>query len=367
MHLSHIYSPHDPRVRAFAKLRFKAHPYLPVRPDEQRSAFKADTDKALQLFDTLIEEQEHYGETMRPQVNPRQVVPAERQKVVFLGYPFALDYIRPAVERAAEGLATILVASDTLRGQPLLQKIEAMMGEADLSLFDLTLHNANVAAEFGIAHGKGLKYAILYCTDESLNPTPGHDSSLFTDLRGWDSLLYGDASELEDKLRKYLPGLLALPVPTVPAPLHMRQADEERERRDRAFAVQPIMHLRLGSGEGGPQGSFVNGVIRNVGRGIALKPKLFLPGFGDVSLDHLIKPTEERPIRLRYDDKPFYTTPLADTIARVEFEDEFGNRYEQIGSVSQLKNANSSVLGYGIPGLDQATPIASSSGKSETE
>ena len=77
---------------------------------------------------------------------PRKVRPHGELRRVFLGYPFALTYVRPAVDRAADGQAQIIVASDVLRGQPLLHKIESMMQDADLCLFDLTLHNPNVAA-----------------------------------------------------------------------------------------------------------------------------------------------------------------------------------------------------------------------------
>jgi hypothetical protein len=271
-------------------------------------------------------------------------------KQVFLGYPFALEYVRPAVERAAYGQAQIIVASDVLRGQPLLHKIEDMMRDADLCLFDLTLHNPNVVAEFGIAHAKGYKYAILYCTDSRLNPTPGRESSLFSDVRGWDALLYTTPDELEAKLRTYLPGLLASQSPVLPAPLPI----EGREGRDRAFAVQPTMHIVLGSGEGGPHGSYINGFIRNVGRGIALEPRLFLPGFGQVAInDQLIKPLETIKLRLQYDDKPFYLDRLGDATARIEFEDELGNRYEQRGLVEQRKGEHSAVFSYGINKLDR--------------
>jgi len=128
---------------------------------------------------------------------------------IFLGYPFALDHVRPAVERAAQGLARVVVASDILRGMPLLEKIEQMMSEANLCLFDLTTHNPNVAAEFGIARGRRYAWAILYCTDETLNPKPGRESSVFSDVKGWDSILYGNENELETELRRLLPEYLA--------------------------------------------------------------------------------------------------------------------------------------------------------------
>ncbi len=128
---------------------------------------------------------------------------------IFLGYPFALTYVRPAVERAAEGIARVVVASDILRGMPLLEKIEQMMSQARLCLFDLTTHNPNVATEFGIARGRGYAWAILYCTDETLNPKPGRESSVFSDVKGWDSILYGNEIELETELRRLLPEYLA--------------------------------------------------------------------------------------------------------------------------------------------------------------
>jgi len=126
---------------------------------------------------------------------------------IFLGYPFALTYVRPAVERAAEGLARIVVASDILRGLPLLEKIEQMMSQAQLCLFDLTTHNPNVAAEFGIAQGRSYAWAILYCTDETLNPKPERKSSVFSDVKGWDSILYGNETELRRLLPEYIANL----------------------------------------------------------------------------------------------------------------------------------------------------------------
>ncbi|MDP9024274.1 MAG: hypothetical protein M3N13_02715 [Candidatus Eremiobacteraeota bacterium] len=124
---------------------------------------------------------------------------------LFLGYPFTLPDVRSTVEAAADGLAEVTVASDRLRGMPLLHKIEEMMAEADACLFDLTLHNPNVALELGIAHGRGYHYAVLYCTDQRLNPSPGRESSLFSDLQGWDSIRYSDLADLRKKLAFYLP------------------------------------------------------------------------------------------------------------------------------------------------------------------
>jgi predicted nucleotide-binding protein len=56
-----------------------------------------------------------------------------------------------------------------------------------------------------------------------------------------------------------------------PAPL------QEAEVSERAFMVQPRFHLSLHSGTGGPDGHYLVGVIRNVGRGIACEPNSISP------------------------------------------------------------------------------------------
>jgi hypothetical protein len=155
--------------------------------------------------------------TFQPRTGGSETI-AEGCKRIFLGFPFAIPEIRKAVERAADGIAKVIVASDVLRGKPLLHKIDEMMREADLSLFDLTLHNPNVAVELGIAFGRSYKLAILYCTDEQLNPRPETESSVFSDLKGWDSVLYHDLAELEAKLRPYLLELLSVDAPLIERP-----------------------------------------------------------------------------------------------------------------------------------------------------
>jgi hypothetical protein len=129
--------------------------------------------------------------------------------VLFLGYPFDLTWIRESVEKASEGLARVEVASDKLRGKPLLQKIEEdMLEKADLCFFDLTTHNPNVAIELGIALGRRFPHGISYCTDPKYKPKPERASSVFTDMEGWDSIRYATPGELETQLRSKLPELL---------------------------------------------------------------------------------------------------------------------------------------------------------------
>ncbi len=86
--------------------------------------------------------------------------------VVFLGYAFKWPVIRDAVTAAADGIATVTCADDTLTGMHLLEKIQEMMLQADLCLFDLTSHNVNVATEYGIARGLLLDPLILYNESE---------------------------------------------------------------------------------------------------------------------------------------------------------------------------------------------------------
>lgn len=162
-------------------------------------------------------------------------------KRIFLGYPFALPNIRTAVEKAALGLARVLTASDELRGLPLLHKIEEMMAEADLCLFDLTLHNPNVATELGIAQGKRYNYGVLYSVGGTPEPAPGTESSLFSDLVGWDTLRYKDHNDLERQLRGYLPKLLSKTIaPKVPAEAPLATQDRI------PIAVSPRELLKLG-------------------------------------------------------------------------------------------------------------------------
>jgi hypothetical protein len=120
----------------------------------------------------------------------------------------------------------------------------------------------------------------------------------------------------------------------------------------RAFAVQPILHLVVGGGMSGPNGSYLGGTLRNVGRGIARVPRLTLPGFGNVELDALIKPGETVDLpRLRHDDKPYYTEQLPDKTVTVQFEDELGTVYQQIGEVAQNATPGGVVLTYQVNAL----------------
>src|SRR5205823_10851369 len=101
---------------------------------------------------------------------------------VFVGYPYALprdDYRGVFAAVSAQHHVNFVFADEELTNKHILAKIEAMMTGAAFCLFDITLWNANVALELGIAYGLRLDYYILF------DPTKGNPDVL-SDLRGID-------------------------------------------------------------------------------------------------------------------------------------------------------------------------------------
>lgn len=208
-------------------------------------------------------------------------------KTIFLGYPFKLTYIRQAVEAAASGHAKVVTASDVLRGQPLIKKIEELMAEADLCIFDLTTHNANVALEFGIAYARNHKHAILYCTNEDLNPKPGSESSVFSDVRGWDSLLYTDPLDLELRLKRYLPELLVASMRDLSGIVHVaRPVGGSHGIRPRLNAKVRTINpgfMAVNDGPVAKLGQYSIGFeVWNAGRGIANSLRVAVTGMTEI-------------------------------------------------------------------------------------
>lgn len=123
-------------------------------------------------------------------------------------------------------------------------------------------------------------------------------------------------------------------------------------QQDREHDVQPIIHLVLHSGQGGSDGYYLNGFLRNVGRGIARNPKIYAPEVSVNVYDHLIKPMETVELqRVRYDNTAAFLQLLRDPTVRVEFENEFGTKFEQFGKVEQSRGPHSEVYQYSINGL----------------
>ena len=121
---------------------------------------------------------------------------------------------------------------------------------------------------------------------------------------------------------------------------------------DKEFAVQPIMDLSLGYPERGPEGHYLHGTVKNIGRGIARNPKIFGPGLDDVRLKTLIGVSEPPvKLRVRYDNSPAFLHVLDDPTVRVVFENEMGVEYEQIGTITQTKDPRGAFYDYSITGL----------------
>jgi hypothetical protein len=197
--------------------------------------------------------------------------------VVFLGYAFKWPAIRDAVTAAADGIATVICADDTLTGMHLLDKIHDMMFQADLCLFDLTGHNVNVATEYGIARGLRLDPLILYNESEQFKPVE-HVHDVFSDLRGIDSVRYKTLDELTATLRARLPDTIAARAYRKEQGLKLAAAVEDERRREwqpycRATAqiITPDEARKLGKSTSAFQ---IHVRVSNEGRGVAERVRI---------------------------------------------------------------------------------------------
>jgi len=276
-------------------------------------------------------------------------------KKVFLGYPFAIPEIRAAVEAGCGGIANVIVASDRLRGKHLLVKIDEMIREADLSLFDFTLHNPNVAVEFGIAYTLGRKWAILYSTNPKHQVDSRNASRIFSDLQGMDSICYPDFDTLTSELKRLLPEYLEIPhvglnqaTPTAAVDMSGDHTQTPTRPEDRASAegqrrheqsLMPIMSVHLDCT--GKRGALIpevtiRGVAVNSGLGPATSVYLHLATVSYMPTHAInlpdIAPRVEHPINL-----DFQLSPTAQQLDRVpytcvtRFSDIFGNE----GAIAQ--------------------------------
>jgi nucleoside 2-deoxyribosyltransferase len=85
-------------------------------------------------------------------------------------------------------------ADEQITNQHVLGKILKYIEQADISLFDITGWNPNVALELGIAVGLNRRYFIL------LNSNHDNNKDVPSDIKGIDRVQYKSNSELEAKL-----------------------------------------------------------------------------------------------------------------------------------------------------------------------
>ena len=137
-----------------------------------------------------------------------------------MAYPYASIGYREGLARAFEGSGVeLLYADERLFNDHVLHKIERMIAESDLSVFDLTGVNPNVMLELGVAIGGKHPYVVVLKRDAV--------EVLVSDIRGWDQLRYDTYEELGASLRDFIE----------------RKAVPAREARKRSVAEPELLDL----------------------------------------------------------------------------------------------------------------------------
>jgi len=120
------------------------------------------------------------------------------QLSVFVACPyllFPLDDYKAAFASVTKSYSVeFRFADEQITNQHVLSKITNYIRDADISLFDITGWNPNVALELGIAVGLGRRYFIL------LNHKFEQNKEVPSDIKGIDRVQYSSNSELEAKL-----------------------------------------------------------------------------------------------------------------------------------------------------------------------
>jgi hypothetical protein len=118
--------------------------------------------------------------------------------VVFVACPytiFPLDDYKAVFSSIARSYdVSFRFADEQITNQYILSKITNYIRDADISLFDITGWNPNIALELGIAVGLGRRYFIL------LNQKMDPNKEVPSDIKGIDRIQYISNSELEAKL-----------------------------------------------------------------------------------------------------------------------------------------------------------------------
>jgi hypothetical protein len=119
---------------------------------------------------------------------------------IFVAYPYSFskaDY-RGAFRKVGRQYGVeFMYADQRITNRQILEKISAMIHEAEFSIFDVTLWNANVALELGIAIGSEQDYYIIFDPEEGDQHPP-------SDLGGIDRLHYTDYAELTQEVGRLM-------------------------------------------------------------------------------------------------------------------------------------------------------------------
>src|SRR5205823_5303380 len=113
--------------------------------------------------------------------------PERTRRRIFVAYPYELpeaDYRRAFAAVEQRFGVTFEFADQMLTDTTVLVKIQAMMRQAFMSLFDLTGWNPNVALELGIAIGAQYPRRLLFDRTHYRNPR----DDVMADMQGWDRI-----------------------------------------------------------------------------------------------------------------------------------------------------------------------------------
>jgi hypothetical protein len=172
---------------------------------------------------------------------------------VFVAYQYRFlkaDYRRPFREIGKAYGVKFTYADERITNKQILEKIEAMIDDAELSLFDVTTWNANVALELGISMGKQLDYYILF------NPNNDH-GDVPADLGGIDRLQYTDYAELEAEVSRLMRQQFGAPVKERDAKARERGAQVTEHLAEISAEIPQIVRREQGSGSAGSRRAWV--------------------------------------------------------------------------------------------------------------
>jgi hypothetical protein len=248
-----------------------------------------------------------------------------------------------------------------LRGKHLLVKVDELIQEADLSLFDLTRHNPNVAVEFGLAYARGVKWALLYSTSTKFRVRTINKSRVFSDLQGMDSIPYSDYVVLEHELRRLLPEYLAARY-RAPRTGGVNGSSHDSAIRPRLDAsVRPVYGrsvTTLGSGHRVVKmgDDTLNVTLSNDGSGAANAVVITITGFDFI--DHIESITRSHPVSRKWplEGQPAYQNAPPEPAITVRYGDDNGDKYEQVGRLKALPSGPR--FYYSGTGLGPPRPLA---------